>query len=270
MDYQPILTEAENSEFQLFSDIDYLKIDIANNLGLDKLSYQERIQKFDEHIGSFLPTTTPPEDLISFMTHKLKDFNMEHALVYAGLLAYMDYLNNRPSGYRVSFDAVASGTQIMSALTCDVNGMYLTGILGNTRNDIYTEFGKTYINITGQQFESFSDLRTKLKEAFMTHFYGSKDRPRKLVGDGNLPYFYETAKTVCYGASKLRNILVQQWDSTKDVQSWLLPDGYTAYCPVEVLETHKLILDGVPLKFKIKAQKPSEYELSNSANAVHS
>lgn len=158
----------------------------------------------------------------------------------------------------------------MSALTCSVRGMYYTGILGNTRNDVYTEAGKEYMRISGNDLGNLKENRAKLKDSLMTFLYGSLDKPRKILGKHNVKYFHDTAKSVCEGAYWLRNTLIDEWDGTKSVQGWLLPDLFTAYCPVEELVTYKSILNGTPLKYKIKEQKPIERSVSNSANVVHS
>lgn len=160
---QNLLVELNQAkeQFQPFSGLDYLLIDIANNLGHDKKSYKERIQI----IKNWLPIEFPSMDndqLIKLIQDKQAD---EPTLTFAGLKALQDHFNNKPSGYMVAFDAIASGTQIMSALTGDVIGLYLTGALGNKRNDVYTAIYEGFKELCGTEL---AVTRADLKIALMT------------------------------------------------------------------------------------------------------
>lgn len=79
---------------QTYTGLEYLKIDIANNFGLDKLLFSERIEWFNENEPDLLSLVQQAE---------------EPQLMYAGILAYNDYLEGKPSGYPVSLDACSSG-----------------------------------------------------------------------------------------------------------------------------------------------------------------
>lgn len=251
-------------QFQPFSGLDYLLIDIANNLGHDKKSYEERIQI----IKDWLPASFPSmgnDELVELVRAKGAE---EPTLTFAGLKALQDHFNNKPSGYMVAFDAVASGTQIMSALTGDVIGLYLTGALGNKRNDVYTAIYEGFKELCGTEL---AVTRSDLKVALMTYFYGSVAEPLKVLQTpANYKNFITTVNTYLKGASFLRNLLVENWDATKDVQNWKLPDGFTAYCPVMKREAKLVKVAGVEVEVSVNVQTTSEYELSNAANVVHS
>lgn len=263
---QNLLVELNQAkeQFQPFSGLDYLLIDIANNLGHDKKSYEERIQI----IKNWLPIEFPSMDndqLIKLIQDKQAE---EPTLVFAGLKALQDYFNNKPSGYMVAFDAIASGTQIMSALTGDVIGLYLTGALGNKRNDVYTAIYEGFKELCGTEL---AVSRSDLKIALMTYFYGSIAEPMKVLQTpANFKNFITTVNTYLKGATFLRNLLVENWDATKDVQQWKLPDGFTAYCPVMKRESKLVKVAGVEVEVTVNVQTTSEYELSNAANQVHS
>ena len=120
---------------ELFSGLDYLKIDIANNFGLDKKTYQERISWFNSTIEPEINKDSDNTYLLS-----LAQSADEIPLAYQGLRAYRDYLNKIPNGYMISFDATTSGIQIMSALTTDIKGMTITNSLEpDKRYDCYSE-----------------------------------------------------------------------------------------------------------------------------------
>ena len=265
---QKLLVELNQAkeQFQPFSGLDYLLIDIANNLGHDKKSYDKRIQI----IKDWLPIEFPSIDndqLIKLIQDKQAE---EPTLVFAGLKALQDHFNNKPSGYMVAFDAIASGTQIMSALTGDVIGLYLTGALGNKRNDVYTAIYEGFKELCGTEL---AVTRADLKIALMTYFYGSVAEPMKVLQTpANFKNFITTVNTYLKGATFLRNLLVDKtsWDATKDVQQWKLPDGFTAYCPVMKREAKLVKVAGVEVEVSVNVQTTSDYELSNAANVVHS
>ena len=121
---------------QTFTGIEYLKIDIANNCGKDKLKFQERVEWFNTNIENRVTKDSTNQELLDL----IKEIEPEETeLTFVGLQAYIKFLNNEPSGYMVSFDATASGIQIMSAITTDVKGMLLSNLIDDNRHDGYTE-----------------------------------------------------------------------------------------------------------------------------------
>ena len=89
---------------QTFTAPEYLKIDIANNFGLDKDTWDQRIEWFNknEHrLHEIIPQAAVP------------------ALFFAGVQAWNKHVIGAPSGYPISLDATASGMQILACLTGD-------------------------------------------------------------------------------------------------------------------------------------------------------
>lgn len=79
-----------------FNALDYLKIDIANNYGLDKKSWEERLNWFERNepvLESYFNTADAP------------------ALYYAGVKAFRKHQNNPnyTNTYPISLDATSSG-----------------------------------------------------------------------------------------------------------------------------------------------------------------
>ena len=79
---------------QTFTAFEYIKIDIANSMGLDKETYQTRLDWFEAN---------------KHQLHALVNQAEEPAQFYAGILAYEDTLAGKPIGYLVGQDATASG-----------------------------------------------------------------------------------------------------------------------------------------------------------------
>ena len=79
---------------QLFTARQYLQIDIANNFGLDKKNWDDRIAWFKEHEHCLMDLVKQAET---------------PALYYAGVQAWFAVQRGEPIGYPISLDATASG-----------------------------------------------------------------------------------------------------------------------------------------------------------------
>ena len=110
--------------FQQFTGLQYLKIDIANNWGLDKLKWDERIEWFDQN-ESQLDTLVSKAD--------------SPALFYAGVQAWKAHKAGQPSGYPISLDGCSSGLQILACLVGDRKAAELCNVVDTgKREDAYT------------------------------------------------------------------------------------------------------------------------------------
>ena len=109
-----------------FTPLQYVKIACANFFGLDKKTWQERIDWFDQN-------------------HSSIDSNAADLpiLFRKGLRAYSDAMNGIPSRFIMDLDATASGLQIMSAISRDVEAMKMVNVISTTeRSDAYTKMAE--------------------------------------------------------------------------------------------------------------------------------
>ena len=83
-----------------FTAIEYLAIDIANHYGLDKETFENRIQWVKDH-----------EDTLESVQAE------EPCLYQKAVKAFRNALKWLPVGHTVALDSVASGTQLMSVMT---------------------------------------------------------------------------------------------------------------------------------------------------------
>lgn len=118
--------------FQEFTGRQYLAIDIANNFGLDKLTWDERLQWFEQN-----------ENQLDQLISQAK----EPALFYAGIKAWRDVQAGNPIGYMISLDATSSGLQLLAALTCDRKAASICNVIDsgdreNAYQDIYEAMTK--------------------------------------------------------------------------------------------------------------------------------
>lgn len=109
---------------QTFTGIEYLRIDIANNFGLDKEDWDDRLTwvNVNEHdLEKLLPKADEP------------------ALYFAAVKAYRKAQHGHVVNYPISLDATSSGIQILAALTGDRKAAALCNVIDTGhREDAYT------------------------------------------------------------------------------------------------------------------------------------
>jgi len=195
---------------QTFTGSQYLKIDIANNFGLDKWGWAERILWFNENENNL---------------HSLVQKAEEPALFYAGIVAWEKFWSGQPNGYPISLDATCSGIQILAALACDRKAAELCNVVDTgQREDAYTGIYDRMVSTLGTQARIDRKLT---KKAIMTSFYGSTAQPKAIFGDGKqLETFYEVIKANAPGAWEITEAMLQIWDPTALIYEWVLPDNF--------------------------------------------
>lgn len=245
---------------QNFTGLEYLKIDIANNAGQDKLTFNERLKWFDNNIEKLL---NKDEELV-------KEFD-KPCLVLAGLNAYKDYLNKVPSGYPISLDATASGTQILACLCRDKSAAIISNVWQleeDVRYDSYTYIYKAMCDKVG---DSTKLDRKDVKQAIMTALYGSTEKPKEVFGEGVLlNTFHDTMKQYMPHLWELNTLLLKSWRSDLSNYGWVLPDGFEVNIKVEKTENYELPFKGSIISYNLKTNKPIKDGKSLSANIVHS
>ena len=230
--YRKASLEFAKEEIVNESGMRWLKIDIANHYGLDKVLWEDRVNFVDVN-DSILEALADKAD--------------EPLLYIQAVQAYRKAQRGLPTGYIVRLDATASGPQIMNTLFRDIEGMKYLNVLGDdTRYDLYTLVAQTmYENTKDSQIwrdlnDDFAKVRKIVKKPIMTSFYNSTSKPKEIFGENTieLQEFYKALKRYCEGALAVQDTINACWDNSKDVNIWTLPDGHTAYCPVsKVLES---------------------------------
>lgn len=244
---------------QTFTGWQYLLIDLANQFGHDKLTFEKRIEWAEKHLHELEALVGQAET---------------QPLYVKAMMAIRKAQKGQPTGHMVGFDASCSGIQIMSAMTGCVAGATATGLVDpNVRADAYTSMNDEMNKILGGA--GIQIPRADAKAATMHSFYGSKKTPRDLFGKGTpaLAAFYQAAMTVAPGAWDLLQDLLASWQPYTLVHEWDLPDGYHARIKVmEKVETRIAVdeLDKASFTYEYYINKGSKKGLSNAANVVHS
>lgn len=239
---------------QKFTGKQYLMIDIANNFGHDKLSWDDRLAWFEQN-----------EKSLESLVNKAD----EPALFYAGVQAYRKVQQGLPIGYMISLDATSSGLQLLACLTGDRNAAMLCNVLNSgSRADAYTGVYHYMKAIAGT---NANIKRDDCKSAIMTAFYGSKAEPKRVFGDGPmLRIFVNTMKKLAPAAWELNEAMPAFWQSDKLSHDWVMPDNYHVHVKVMDTVSENFRFLDEPHQFTRNINRPTEEGRSLSANTIHS
>jgi hypothetical protein len=245
---------------QRFSGLQYLKIDIASNYGLDKKTWDERLDWFEAHkdrLHEMLATAETP------------------ALYFAGVTAYEKAMRGEASGYPISLDATASGLQILACLTGDRLAAELCNVIPFSdetyrvlRRDGYTVVYEQMLDELGTAAKI---KRPDVKQAIMTALYGSQAIPKAVFGEGpQLQCFYDTMKSLAPHAWELNEAFLSMWNPNALINSWVLPDNFHVHVKVMGLITERVHFLDEPFDTVKKENMPTEEGRSLGANTIHS
>ena len=240
--------------FQTFTGQEYLKIDVANNFGLDKNKWDNRIHWFDANESQL---------------HSLVPDAEEPALFYAGILAWEKSQLGQSCGYPISLDATCSGIQILTALSGDRKAAELCNVVDTgDREDAYVSLYNTMANKLGTRAKID---RKKTKQAIMTAFYGSTATPRQIFGEGEvLKIFYETIQEHAPGPWEINETMLNMWDPTALINEWTLPDNFHVKVKVMGQMSQTVTYLGENYEVFHNENMPIKGGRSLGANMVHS
>ena len=246
-----------------FTGWQYLLIDVANHFGLDKTTFETRIQWAEDNL----------DDLEGFVIDAA-----EPELFTKTVMAIRSAQRGEQTGHLVAMDAVCSGIQIMSVLTGCVEGAKATGCVNpDVRADAY-HLVSVAMNaaLKAMGLADVSFPRKIVKNAVMTRMYGSEKVPERHFGvmTPELQAFYAACFKVAPGASVLLDELLGTWKPYALIHEWTLPDGFEAKVKVmktvieEGIEVDEL--DHASFTYEYRVNEGKETGKSNAANVVHS
>jgi hypothetical protein len=247
-----------DSAMNEYTGFQYICIDIANQFGLDKELFPDRIQWVLDNF-----------DILETLESPAK----ERPLYLKAVMALHDACAGKEIGHLVAFDACNSGAQIMSALTGCIEGAKATNLINTgLRRDGYTDITTAASDILG---EGLVIARGDIKNAQMTHLYGSKAEPRGLFGEDTpeLAAFYKANWVVFPGANEMLSDTLAMWQPFALAHSWKLPDNFHAYVKVmQTVETRIEIdeLDKATCTYEYQVNEGKERDVKMAANLVHS
>lgn len=238
----------------------WLLIDAATQYGLDKLTFEERIQWAETNLPNL-------EALIADAPAK------EKPLYQKAVLAIRKAQKGLPTGHMVAVDACASGAQLMSVLTGCEAGALATGLIDpDVRADAYSSLTEAMNVILGS---TLAVPRKDAKQAYMTVLYGSKATPKIIFGEDTpeIAAFYQAVQQVTPGAWELLQDLLQGWNPYALEHSWKMPDGYDVM--VRVMEKKEARievdeLDHATFTYEFYENQGTKRGISLPANCIHS
>ncbi len=241
-----------------YTGFEYLCIDAANNFGLDKLLFEERIQW--------------ARDNMDVLETKVQEADTP-ALYLKAVQAIRKAQQGIPTGHLVGMDAVCSGVQLMSVLTGCKVGAEATGLVNpNKRADAYSECTQNMQKVLGSAFHV---ERADAKDALMKSMYGSTAVPKRIFGEDTpeLAAFYKAAEMTAPGAWTLLHELLAAWQPYALVHEWQLPDGFEV--KVKVMNVKEIRvevdeLDHASFTYAFEQNVGSKEGLSLPANTIHS
>lgn len=191
-----------------FSPLEYLQIDIASRFGLDKKSWEERL------------------DWVKTNESKLESLENqadEPAEYYASVCAYRAAQRGEAIGHAIALDSTSSGSQWLAVLTDDRAAALMCNVLNaGERADLYTKVYKKVSAIIG---DNPFITRDKVKKAIMIALYGSKAGPEDLFGT-NVDVFEQVMADELPKAWELNQFFASHWRSDVDTVHWILPDNF--------------------------------------------
>jgi hypothetical protein len=197
---------------QKINPMQYIAVAIANHYGLDKLSWDERINWVKTNMDN-LENLVPSSPKTKYLYIK-------------AVKALRDSQAGKPTGYIMDLDASCSGVQIMAVLgKCKTSASTCNLINTGKREDTYTSVLSSIngVNIT----------RTQIKEAIVPMLYGSKAKPRELFGEGTkeLKAFNQAVYKTIPILSSLKQLADECWNSNATVHRFTMPDGHVVKLP---------------------------------------
>lgn len=209
----------------LFTDIEYVKLGIANCYGMDKKEWVDRLL--------FVETKTMAE-LWAMVPKADEPYQMRK-----GLHALEDIYAGKTTGYTMGLDHTASGLQVFAALSgCHQTAKKVNLINDGKRHDLYQEVG----DVLGMDIP-----RPDLKDAIMTAFYQSESRPEEVFED-EVGKFYEVCEKQLSGAWEVLELCRAAQACIGDSYAYKNPTGH------DVLVRQKIKKD-----YKVRAKSPVEW-----------
>ena len=242
---------------QTFTGREYLLIDIANCFGLDKLTWDDRIE-----------WTVAADQTLEAMDSQAKSPVLFRKAVRA--LRVVD--SGKPTNHIMGLDATASGIQIMACLSgCHLTASEVNLLVTGKREDLYQAIADHMNSLN----PDFSFTKDDMKKPVMTTFYGSTRQPQMIFGEDTdeLRAYYDALNTRLPGAVRVLNTIQQFWNPEVTHHEWTLPDGHTACVPVTGTDEKSLEIDELnhlrmTYRTQVLGTRPTSRALA--ANVIHS
>ena len=255
------------------SGLKYLQIDIANCYGLDKKSYQERIDYVANNSNDKLVE---------------EGINAESPYEYRNAVEQLfAHQNGYPVEHITYLDCTNQALQLYAVLTSCKDTAYLCNISsGDELTDAYAVLANAMNKLTG--LDIFD--RNNCKKALMTTLYGKMDGESeitkyflengiqyqdKMTNTEMVEYFQKAMRAIAPHAMRAMDVLQSINCADVDTYYWTMPDGFKVKYDVKSKEKFEIACktkSGVSFNFEkvVKIYKGSKYNRGMSPNVIHS
>lgn len=237
-----------------FTGLEYLKIDIANLFGMDKFTWQERLDWFEDH---------------QFQLEHIAKYASEFLMYTKAVKAYRDTIQNKPTGHIMYLDSTNSGMQVMAALSgCKQTALATNMIDPNVRMDSYGAVTKSMNGLLNQEDQV---TRDDMKYPTMTHYYGKLTQDT--LNENQQNAFYNVLSNSFTGAELVKNSITAAWNPNALEHTWELPDGHVAKVKVTEMANVKIEVDELghtSFSYRYESNESSTRSTSLAPNIIHS
>lgn len=243
---------------QKFTAYEYIKIDLANQFGMDKTNWDVRIDWATKFI----------EQPITVIDEKIRAAK-EPILALKAYNAIKDAKAGIPTGFLMSLDGTASGLQIMACMSgCIVTASNCNLVDTGNRENAYDRVAKLMTAKT-----VFTYTADQVKKAVMTTFYGSTAQPKAIFGEDTheLSMYYETLYELFPGAMDVMYAIQSCQDPSALNYTCTFPDGHTSSVNVMAPIDKKIEideLDHATFTHRVYVNQSVDFDLSLPANIV--
>jgi DNA-directed RNA polymerase len=239
-----------------FTGKQYLLIDIANQYGLDRLTWQERIDWTTSHLTQL---------------ESLKEQADKPILFAKAVRALRHTENQEPTSFIMGLDATASGLQILAVMSgCHDTAACVNLVNTGHREDVYQEVASEM----SEQLQTVID-RDMVKKPIMTKYYGSTAVPENKFGKDSkeLEAFMQALDSRMPGAEQLMKLFQSHWNPEAEYYTWRMPDNHVVHIPVVDTVQKKIEVDEfhhMTFQYRTSVIHPQKEGRALAANIVHS
>jgi DNA-directed RNA polymerase len=239
-----------------FTGKEYLLLDIANQYGYDRESWDYRLNWVRNNFAHL---------------EQLKD-NADSPVLYAKAVRALRMTQaGKPVGHPIGLDATASGLQVLACLSgCERTASAVNLVNTGRREDVYAEVADEMSQQLNQQIE-----RAVVKRPLMTHYYGSTAVPEQAFGKGTAKNkaFLSALRSRMPGAEELMHLFQSFWNPEAKYYDWVMPDGHHVHIPVVKPIKKKIEVDEfhhMTFMYQTSVVTPKKKGRALAANIVHS
>lgn len=222
---------------QVITPKEWLNIEVANQAGFDKLTWNDRIN------------LVIPEGHIP-----------KNPLRYAKAIQQRELaLSGAYTNAAVTLDATASCVQFIALLTGNMELALMSNLLDTGKcQDAYT-------GLIGNLAEGRD--RSELKSAVMQYLYGGTKKAKEVFG----AHYKKFVKGLPSAVNEYLELTLGCWDNNSPAHSWTMPDGFQVIIPShQKTVTEVNFMGGVYDVVQIKEAPSDHKNKSLPANVVHS